>query len=439
MLKVGDRVKFVDNIKLVDIIGPAYNNKRGVLGTVTEIHTAAGVPLARVIWDDGQTMCQFESHLEKYEEKCEQKMKETEASEYQKHLMAIYENTMFTDFTIICKAGGKEYKFPCHKAVIASGSASGHFARMFGLGSGMTSENITQKIVWVEEMDKRSFLLDLLDASGLGSQNLDGEASRTLVFVETKNGADQLYELLYREGFPVTSIHGDRTQREREEALRRFETGQTPIMVATAARGLDIPNVKHVINFDLPGNVEEYVQRIGQTGRMGNLGLATSFFNDKNRNLTKDLIELVIQCNQELPSWLKELGLKGLENSSGEVVVEGYDKEEVEHFIKFLYILKMEEEVLEKHWVKFLKMADQYDVPKLKADVAYFLQSRMTKETVLSTVHAAHSYNAPELKSAAIEFIVENKVEEKSLAEWKLALKDHEDLLFDIFSAIQKK
>ena len=84
----------------------------------------------------------------------------------------------------------------------------------------MTSENIIQKIVWVEEMDKRSFLLDLLDASGLGSQNLDGEASRTLVFVETKNGADQLYELLYREGFPVTSIHGDRTQRERERSFR---------------------------------------------------------------------------------------------------------------------------------------------------------------------------------------------------------------------------
>ena len=79
---------------------------------------------------------------------------------------------------------------------------------------------------------------------------------------------------------------------------------------------------------------------------MGNLGLATSFFNDKNRNLTKDLIELVIQNNQELPSWLEALGLEGLENGSGEVVVEGYDKDEVEHFIKFLYILKMEEEVV---------------------------------------------------------------------------------------------
>ena len=84
-----------------------------------------------------------------------------------------------------------------------------------------------------------------------------------MVFVETKKGADQLDDFLYREGFPVTSIHGDRSQREREEALRRFKTGQTPIIVATAvaARGLDIPNVKHVINFDLPGDVEEYVHR----------------------------------------------------------------------------------------------------------------------------------------------------------------------------------
>ena len=84
---------------------------------------------------------------------------------------------------------------------------------------GSTSENITQKVVWVEEQDKRSFLLDLLAAAGLSDRQED--ASLTLVFVETKKGADQLDDFLYREGFPVTSIHGDRTQREREEALRR--------------------------------------------------------------------------------------------------------------------------------------------------------------------------------------------------------------------------
>eukprot|EP00090_Calanus_glacialis_P016984 TRINITY_DN26562_c0_g1_i1.p1 TRINITY_DN26562_c0_g1~~TRINITY_DN26562_c0_g1_i1.p1 ORF type:complete len:668 (-),score=166.39 TRINITY_DN26562_c0_g1_i1:655-2658(-) len=183
---------------------------------------------------------------------------------------------------------------------------------------GSTSENITQKVVWVEEADKRSFLLDLMDASGLGAKDLDGEASRTLVFVETKRGADQLDEFLYREGFPVTSIHGDRTQKEREEALRRFKCGQTPIIVATAvaARGLDIPNVKHVINFDMPSDVEEYVHRIGRTGRMGNLGLATSFFNDKNRNLVKDLVELIVESNQDLPSWLEAMGMDSRNNFS---------------------------------------------------------------------------------------------------------------------------
>lgn len=133
--------------------------------------------------------------------------------------------------------------------------------------------------------------------------------SLTLTFVETKKGADALENFLEREGYPVTSIHGDRSQREREDALASFKTGRTPILVATAvaARGLDIPNVKHVINFDLPSDVEEYVHRIGRTGRVGNLGLATSFFNDKNRNMAVDLVELITETNQDLPEWLSNI------------------------------------------------------------------------------------------------------------------------------------
>lgn len=187
---------------------------------------------------------------------------------------------------------------------------------------GSTSENITQKIVWVSEDDKRSFLLDILNAAGLDratEANKDDkmamgvpprrEESLTLVFVETKKGADALEEFLYRHGYPVTSIHGDRSQREREDALRVFRSGQCPILVATAvaARGLDIPHVKHVINFDLPSDIEEYVHRIGRTGRMGNLGLATSFFNDKNRNMVRDLVELLQEAKQELPKWLEAI------------------------------------------------------------------------------------------------------------------------------------
>ncbi|XP_037678704.1 ATP-dependent RNA helicase DDX3X-like isoform X2 [Choloepus didactylus] len=166
---------------------------------------------------------------------------------------------------------------------------------------GSTSENITQKVVWVEESDKRSFLLDLLNAAG--------KDSLTLVFVETKKGADSLEDFLYHEGYACTSIHGDRSQRDREEALHQFRSGKSRILVATAvaARGLDISNVKHVINFDLPSDIEEYVHRIGRTGRVGNLGLATSFFNERNINITKDLLDLLVEAKQEVPSWLENM------------------------------------------------------------------------------------------------------------------------------------
>ncbi|XP_061826773.1 DEAD-box helicase 3 X-linked a isoform X2 [Nerophis lumbriciformis] len=175
---------------------------------------------------------------------------------------------------------------------------------------GSTSENITQKVVWVEEVDKRSFLLDLLNATG--------KDSLTLVFVETKKGADALEDFLYREGYKCTSIHGDRSQRDREEALHQFRSGRCPILVATAvaARGLDISNVKHVINFDLPSDIEEYVHRIGRTGRVGNLGLATSFFNDKNSNITKDLLDILVEAKQEVPSWLESLAYEHQHKSS---------------------------------------------------------------------------------------------------------------------------
>lgn len=130
-----------------------------------------------------------------------------------------------------------------------------------------------------------------------------------LAFVETKKRADSLETFLDREGYSVTSIHGDRSQREREDALLSFRTGRTPILVATAvaARGLDIPNVKHVINFDLPTDIEEYVHRIGRTGRVGNLGTATSFFNEKNRTIAIDLVELLSEANQEIPDWLHNI------------------------------------------------------------------------------------------------------------------------------------
>jgi ATP-dependent RNA helicase DDX3X len=164
---------------------------------------------------------------------------------------------------------------------------------------GSTSENITQKIEYVEDQDKRSVLLDII-----ASQPPDG---LTLVFVETKRMADMLSEFLMSNHLPATSIHGDRTQREREMALQTFRTGRTPILVATAvaARGLDIPNVTHVVNYDLPSDIDDYVHRIGRTGRAGNTGVSTAFFNRGNKNIVRDLVELLREANQEIPPWLE--------------------------------------------------------------------------------------------------------------------------------------
>jgi len=166
---------------------------------------------------------------------------------------------------------------------------------------GSTSENITQKVEYVEDQDKRSVLLDIL-----ASQRKE-ELGLTLVFVETKRMADMLSDFLMGNNLPATSIHGDRTQRERETALQTFRTGRTPIMVATAvaARGLDIPNVTHVVNYDLPSDIDDYVHRIGRTGRAGNTGVSTAFFNRGNKNIVRDLVELLREANQEIPTWLE--------------------------------------------------------------------------------------------------------------------------------------
>ncbi|GAA5969248.1 hypothetical protein JCM11641_007525 [Rhodosporidiobolus odoratus] len=166
---------------------------------------------------------------------------------------------------------------------------------------GSTSENITQKIEYVEDDDKRSVLLDILFALPPGGL--------TLIFVETKRMADTLEGFLAQNNFAATSIHGDRTQREREYALETFRSARTPVMVATAvaARGLDIPNVTHVVNYDLPSDIDDYVHRIGRTGRAGNTGAATAFFNRGNRNIVRDLIELLKEAKQEVPAWLESV------------------------------------------------------------------------------------------------------------------------------------
>ena len=106
-----------------------------------------------------------------------------------------------------------------------------------------------------------------------------------------------------------TSIHGDRLQREREEALRDFRTGKRKVLIATsvAARGLDIKGVTHVINYDLPKDVQDYVHRIGRTGRVGNRGKATSFYDPENdASISGDLARILKESNQSVPDFLGE-------------------------------------------------------------------------------------------------------------------------------------
>ncbi|XP_059646443.1 DEAD-box ATP-dependent RNA helicase 37-like [Cornus florida] len=169
---------------------------------------------------------------------------------------------------------------------------------------GSSTDLIAQRVEFVQETDKRSHLMDLLHAQRANGNH--GKQSLTLVFVETKKGADSLEHWLCINGFPATTIHGDRTQQEREQALRSFKSGNTPILVATdvAARGLDIPHVAHVVNFDLPNDIDDYVHRIGRTGRAGKTGLATAFFNENNLSMAKPLADLMLESNQEVPAWL---------------------------------------------------------------------------------------------------------------------------------------
>ncbi|CAB4033913.1 probable ATP-dependent RNA helicase DDX4 [Paramuricea clavata] len=112
----------------------------------------------------------------------------------------------------------------------------------------------------------------------------------------------------------------DRTQQEREEALRDFRAGRAPILIATsvAARGLDIPDVKCVINYDLPQQIEEYVHRIGRTGRIGNQGKASAFFErGKDDKLARSLVKVLADALQEVPNWLEEVAERALGTNYG--------------------------------------------------------------------------------------------------------------------------
>jgi len=167
---------------------------------------------------------------------------------------------------------------------------------------GSTMETITQVIKFVPENDKRTELV----------KDLKENPGKTLVFAETKRDTDQLARFLFSQGLPATGIHGDRSQREREAALHAFTTGRISVLVATdvASRGLDIKDCIHVVNYELPAGIDSYVHRIGRTGRAGNLGKATSYYNDSYKGLARDLTKVLTESHQIIPPFLLEAATK---------------------------------------------------------------------------------------------------------------------------------
>jgi len=168
---------------------------------------------------------------------------------------------------------------------------------------GGSNADIKQVVKLVEYRDKNDTLLLDLKARAQYKQE------KTLIFVETKKGVDDVCYFLRRNGFAAESIHGDHVQHQRESALRNFKSGRVPILIATsvAARGLDINDVAHVIEYDMPNNIDDHVHRIGRTGRAGKTGLATVYFSEKDKSVAKELMEQLQEAKQEVPAFLPRM------------------------------------------------------------------------------------------------------------------------------------
>lgn len=137
-----------------------------------------------------------------------------------------------------------------------------------------TAERVEQQAIFINQAEKQA-LLTLKLRDGLA----DGTIDRTLVFTRTKHGADRVVRHLGTAGVNAAAIHGNKSQAQRTAALASFRSGSTPVLVATdiAARGIDIPGVSHVFNYEIPNVAEQYVHRIGRTARNGASGIALSF------------------------------------------------------------------------------------------------------------------------------------------------------------------
>ena len=160
------------------------------------------------------------------------------------------------------------------------------------------NENVEQLIYYVKEEEKIGKLHEIL-------QTAEGNV---LIFLEKKKSVDKLEDFLLSRNYNAIGIHGDKIQSERQKAIKQFSSGEIPILVATdvASRGLDFPNVSYVFNFDMPKNIEDYIHRIGRTGRVGNKGKAISFYNDNNKQIGFALVNELKKSGQKIPEFLEE-------------------------------------------------------------------------------------------------------------------------------------
>ncbi|XP_058125738.1 uncharacterized protein LOC131281175 [Anopheles ziemanni] len=165
------------------------------------------------------------------------------------------------------------------------------------------NHNILQIVDVCEDYEKDQKLMKLLTEISAEPD------TKTIIFVETKRRVDDITRVVNRNGWRAVAIHGDKSQQERDYVLSTFRNGRQGILVATdvAARGLDVEDVKFVINYDYPSNSEDYVHRIGRTGRSNNTGTAYTLFTNSNANKANDLINVLREANQVINPRLVEL------------------------------------------------------------------------------------------------------------------------------------
>nr|BAF44661.1 RNA helicase [Neobenedenia girellae] len=180
---------------------------------------------------------------------------------------------------------------------------------------GVPPGSINQEIIAVPNGDKHDKLLELLKTD-IDNYKQNNVLKKIIVFVERRRTAQQVASALSMEEVPAVELQGELSQMERDESMHRFRYGDAFVLVATAiaARGLDIVGVDHVINYDLPSHIYEYVHRIGRTGRVGHLGRATSFFDSDSSNdsrIAPKLVEAFEATGVEVPDFLKEASANG--------------------------------------------------------------------------------------------------------------------------------